>query len=386
MTKISINNVKQSGIFFALIATVGVFVSVATFQTTRAQNDGVLDAGEHVVTVHDDGSEKGFYTKASTLGEALEEAGIEIGSFDRTEPELSEELVAASYEVNVYRARPVIVRDGANQTKVITAYRTGKQIAQQAGLALHDEDNVSLAPAKDIISEGAAEVMTVDRAVEFTMNFYGKSSTAYTQSETVGDMIAARGIKLASNDRTEPGLSTAISAGMTVKIWREGKQTITQEETVAYTTEKIKDANREVGFKEIKTPGKEGKRTVTYEVLMQNGIEVSRKEINSNVTEQPVQQVEIVGTKFSNTFSAAFAEALARLRSCEGSYTSNTGNGYYGAYQYDIQTWGGYQGYANASLAPPAVQDQKVWETYQRRGWQPWPSCKIKMGLEDIYR
>jgi uncharacterized protein YabE (DUF348 family) len=386
MTEISFKTVKQSGVLVALIALIGLFISVAMFQTTRAQNDGVLDAGEHVITVHDDGAEKGFYTKAATLGEALKEAGVDINDFDRTEPELSEELVAASYEVNVYRARPVIVRDGASETKIITSFRTGKQIAEQAGIQLYDEDIVALSPAKDIISEGAAEVMTIARAVEFTLDFYGKSSVAHTQAETVGDMMVSRGIKLAQNDRTQPSLDTPISAGMNVKIWREGKQTVTQEEPVKFTTEKIKDADREVGYKEVKTPGKDGKRTVTYEVLMQNGLEVSRVEINATVVEQPVQQVEIIGTKFSNTFSGSFAEALARLRSCEGSYTSNTGNGYYGAYQYDIQTWGGYQGYANASLAPPAVQDQKVWETYQRRGWQPWPSCKIKMGLQDIYR
>ena len=32
---------------------------------------------------------------------------------------------------------------------------------------------------------------------------------------------------------------------------------------------------------------------------MQNGVEVSRKEVNSNVTKQPVEQVEVIGTKVS---------------------------------------------------------------------------------------
>ena len=66
--------------------------------------------------------------------------------------------------------------------------------------------------------------------------------------------------------------------------------------------------------------------------------------------------------------------------------TSDTGNGYYGAYQFDKSTWGNFGGYNNPAQAPADVQDQKAWETYKRRGWQPWPSCKIKMGLQDIYR
>lgn len=339
MTYISSKTVKQSGVLVALLALIGIFVSVAMFQTTRAQSDGVLDADEHVITVYDDGAKKGFFTKASTLGAALKEAGVEINSYDRTEPELSEELVAASYEVNIYRARPVIVRDGSNETKVITAFRTGEQIAEQAGITLHDEDSVSLARSKDIISEGAAEVMTISRATEFTLDFYGKTSVAYTQEQTVAEMIAKRGIKLEKNDRTQPAINTPMTPGMTVKIWREGKQTLTVEEPIKYTTEKINDANREIGFKEVKTPGKDGKRTVTYEVLMQNGVEVSRVEINSNILEQPVQQVEIVGSK--NNFSGSLNEWLLALRTCEtgGNYAAATGNGYYGAYQFLPSTW-----------------------------------------------
>ena len=47
---------------------------------------------------------------------------------------------------------------------------------------------------------------------------------------------------------------------------------------------------------------------------------------------------------------------------------------------------GNYGGYELASDAPAAVQDEKAWQTYKARGWQPWPTCKVKMGLQDIYR
>lgn len=67
------------------------------------------------------------------------------------------------------------------------------------------------------------------------------------------------------------------------------------------------------------------------------------------------------------------------LRRCEsgghGGYKANTGNGYYGAYQGDLRTWGRYRGYARPDLAPPAVQDEWARKLYADRGSQPWPVC-----------
>ncbi|MDP4038400.1 MAG: transglycosylase family protein [bacterium] len=81
--------------------------------------------------------------------------------------------------------------------------------------------------------------------------------------------------------------------------------------------------------------------------------------------------------------SGASDDAFTNLRMCEagGVYNRNSGNGYYGAYQYDIGTWAGYGGYPRADLAPPAVQDAKARETQAARGWNPWPACARKLGL-----
>ena len=84
--------------------------------------------------------------------------------------------------------------------------------------------------------------------------------------------------------------------------------------------------------------------------------------------------------------SSPWQGVLAALRSCEssGDYTADTGNGYYGAYQFEIGTWQslGYSGYPHE--ASPAVQDQAVARLYAARGWTPWPGCSAALDLQPI--
>lgn len=370
-----------------IAAVICFFVAILAFSwATQAQASSPrLSAGERLISIHDRGRERGLLTHATTLRDVFKEAKIAIDPNDMVEPGLDEKLVATNYEVNIYRARPVTIVDGAVKKRVMSPYQTPDQIAKAADMKLHDEDTTAMDASTDM-AIGSGVQLVITRATPFTFVLYGKKTTAYTQAGTVGEMLQQKNITLGKKDTLSVAKTTKITAGMKVEIWREGKQTVTEDQDVAFDVEEIQDTDHEVGYRRVQTPGVKGKKTVTYEIVMKNGKEVSRKEIQSVILKKSEKEVVIVGTKMKNSFSGSFAEALARLRSCEGSYTSNTGNGYYGAYQYDAQTWGGYKGYAVASDAPPAVQDEKAWETYQRRGWQPWPSCSASQGLQDIYR
>ena len=69
--------------------------------------------------------------------------------------------------------------------------------------------------------------------------------------------------------------------------------------------------------------------------------------------------------------------AWERLRFCEsgGVYTTNSGNGFYGAYQFDRQTWESMGGSGLPSAAPYWEQDIRAKALYWARGPQPWPVC-----------
>ena len=369
----------------AILTLVGglFFVNQALADTAKP----VAKAGERLVNIYDRGVEKTIVTKARTVREALKLAKISIDERqDVVEPGLDSEMVAEKYNVNIFRARPITIVDGNKRLKITTAEQTPALIAKAAGLEVFTEDKTALGKGDNIVVDGADTVMKVERASVVNFVLYGKESVVRTHAKTVGELLKDKNITLQKDDTLSVDRSSRIVPGMKIELWRNGKQTVTVEEDVKFQTEKVQDANRDLGYREVKQAGENGKKNVTYEIEMKNGVEVSRKEIASVVTKESKKQIEIVGAKSSNTFSGSFSEALSRLRSCEGSYTSNTGNGYYGAYQFDKRTWGKYGGYEVASDAPASVQDQKAWETYKARGWQPWPTCKIKMGLQDIYR
>ena len=369
----------------AILMLVGglFFVNQALADATKP----AAKADEKLVTIYDRGAEKTIVTKARTIREALKLAKFSIDERqDVVEPSLDSEMVAEKYNINIFRARPITIVDGNKRLKITTAEQTPALIAKTAGIEVFEEDKTTLSNSDNMAVDGANMVMKIDRASMVNFVLYGKESVIRTHAKTVGELLKEKNIDPKKDDTLSVDRSAKIIPGMKIELWRNGKQTITAEEDVKFEVEKVQDANRDSGYREVKQAGENGKKNVTYEIEMKNGVEVSRKEIASVVTKEPKKQIEIVGTKSSTSFSGSFSEALARLRSCEGSYTSNTGNGYYGAYQFDKRTWGNYGGYELASDAPAAVQDEKAWQTYKARGWQPWPTCKVKMGLQDIYR
>lgn len=296
-----------------IFAFIGAGLLLVTLFTSVLSVSALGEAsatGNRLITVHDRGQDRGIMTNATTLRAAFDEAGIALDKNDLVEPGIDEQLVANNYEVNIYRARPVMVIDGPVRQKVMTPYQTANQIAQTAGIELHDEDTTTITRSEDIVSDGSGLLLTIDRATPFTLVLYGKKVTAYTQVSTVGAMLSSKNISLGKDDTLSVAASTPITAGMSVEIWRNGKQTVTEEQPIAFETEKIQDADRPVGYKEVKTPGQNGKKNVTYEVEMRNGIEVGRVEIQSVTTQESKKQVEVVGAKLPTPTNPSEAQAL----------------------------------------------------------------------------
>ena len=70
--------------------------------------------------------------------------------------------------------------------------------------------------------------------------------------------------------------------------------------------------------------------------------------------------------------SAGGVWACIRSRESGGNYATNTGNGYYGAYQFLLSTWRSLGGTGLPSQSPPPVQDAMAQKLQRRSGWGQW--------------
>jgi len=388
-----VNNMRKK--WMRVLCVAGSFLAVLLIVIFASHPVPLHAENERVITVYYDGIEQTIVTDAQTVAAALDRAHVTINKNDAVEPSADTKLVAPAYSINVYRARPVTVVDGAERYTIMTSHTSAREIVEAAGLKLYDEDTYDLNRIDNFIVDGGIGLkLTLHRAIQMNLVLYGKSVQIRTQAKTVGELMAQKGIVLAADDGINLAVGTPIAPNLTLEVWRNGVQTVTNEEDVAFSIKQVRDSDHAPGYKAITTPGVLGKKQVTYQIEMKNGKEVSRKIIQAVTTKAPEEQVEVIGVQVG--FTDAFKAALVRLSSCEGKYTSinnrapDPANWYYGAYQFNIATWRSYApaGFADVlpSNAPPEIQDQAAYNLYLKRGWQPWPTCAIKMGLQDIYR
>jgi uncharacterized protein YabE (DUF348 family) len=220
-----------------------------------------------------------------------------VGEHDLVEPSRETALISNDYNVNIYRARPVTVVDGGNRYPILTAAQSPRQIAEAAGLAVYPEDTYQTARVDDFVSEGIGLKVTIDRSVPVVLSLYGTSTPVRTQAATVAELLKEKNITLQEGDTLLPPPNAPITPNLTVSIVRNGTQMVTVEEDVAFQTETIRDNDRPLGYRVVQHEGKKGRRTVTYEIKLENNSEVSRKELNSIMLEPAQKQVEVVGSK-----------------------------------------------------------------------------------------
>ncbi|MDO5451494.1 MAG: G5 domain-containing protein [Candidatus Saccharibacteria bacterium] len=238
--------IDQALAFVILITLALVFGCLMKVWSTNTYAEGDTETFTAVeakfVTFYDDGSKLTVKTDAVKVADALERADIMINPGDIVEPGLDTEINAENFFINIYRARPVVIKDGAVDKHLMTASYDYKTIADEAGITIYDGDEMAMIPNDNFLENGAASVY---------------------------------------------------------QITRNGGRTLTVEEEIPFGEETVKDPGLEKGKTEVRQLGEVGTKKVYYNVMYVNNEEVSREKVNEEIVRQPVTRITAVGAKAS---------------------------------------------------------------------------------------
>lgn len=143
----------------------GVGVTVVCIAAWYGLTQAAAQAAQpqRLVTFYDNGVAHSVLTQASTVGKAMQVAGIVVDPRDNVDPSADTSLTTPDVDVIIYRSRPILVSDGAARLMVMTARQSPNEILREAGQpALNSADKTTFRRA-DPLRDGAAVELVVSR-------------------------------------------------------------------------------------------------------------------------------------------------------------------------------------------------------------------------------
>ncbi|WP_043931807.1 G5 and 3D domain-containing protein [Bacillus sp. EB01] len=240
------------------------------------------------------GQDKVVQTHAQTVEEVLKELGLTINSNDYLFPSVKTK-VKDNLEIVWKQAKQVdIVKDNEKKT-VWTTADTVAELLKEQKISLIEQDDISAKPEDPISDKMSIEI---NKALYLTfIDGSKKAQKVWSTSATVADFLTQQGITLKKLDRVQPSLQEKVEQNAVIKVIRVEKVTDVVEEPINFAVVTKKDTNLAKGKEKIVKEGKQGLKTKKFEVVLENGKEVSRKLVSEKTVREKEDKVVALGTR-----------------------------------------------------------------------------------------
>ncbi len=374
--------------------TVVISVASATALLVAGTAAAAVGTSYRHVTLEVDGVSRDVSGFFSTAGDALSTAGVSVGDHDLVAP-AADQRVSSGDTVVVRSATAYDVTvDGAQTTAWSTASSiSGVLTALPASSSSMAADR-SYTRAEMPIGEGGENIHVVADG--------HTTDVVASASEGASAILAKAGVSAGPIDRVT---LENVGGDTTLRVARVVRGTVTTTTEIPYETEEREDAEAEEGTEKTVQEGAAGSEvTQAYQETIDGNVTVSA--VLSTSRTEPTTRIVSKGTKAkkaeepsgsssdssssssssSSSGSAAIsgddASIWAAIAQCEsgGNPSINTGNGYYGMYQFSLPTWRSVGGTGLPSEASAEEQTMRARMLQQRAGWGQW-GCAYKLGL-----
>jgi uncharacterized protein YabE (DUF348 family) len=265
----------------SMILLVGV-VSVSAYELTKTSVTLVINGEETILKTH-----------AKTVDELMLENDILVGDHDFIEPALDTRLIK---DVNVVwiPAKLVYLTNNGEKLPVWTTSDTIQDLVAELNIEVGEHDKIEPNLESALVEDMK---ITYESAFAVTLRSDGKEKEVWTTSTTVADFLEAEDIVLGELDRVEPSQVEIVKANTDINIIRVQKVTDVVEEPINFATVTRNDDSLTRGTEREVQSGQIGKIAKHYEVIIENGEEVSRELVKTETVQESKDRIVAVGTK-----------------------------------------------------------------------------------------
>ncbi|MDW0114696.1 ubiquitin-like domain-containing protein [Sporosarcina saromensis] len=232
-------------------------------------------------------------TSAHTVGQLLSDQEIEVADHDLVSPSVNtpiEEGLSIRWE----QAKQVEIQIDQETKKVWTTESKVSDILAVADITLEENDEVQPSLQANLDDD---QTISIQKAFQVTLVDGGSEKKIWSTSTTVADFLKRENIQLNEHDKLKQEADGIVTPGSVIEIVRVEKVTDVVEEPTNFAVVTQSDAKLLKGREKVVQEGKKGSVQRKFEVIKENGKEVSRTLLSEKVLEEPQKKIVSVGSK-----------------------------------------------------------------------------------------
>ncbi|MGM0378817.1 MAG: 3D domain-containing protein [Bacillota bacterium] len=201
-------------------------------------------------------------------------------------------LILSGFLANKFLKKEITIIDNQKVINVKTFRKDVSSLLENIDINLRKEDKLSVS-LEDELKDNM--IIKINRAFPVEIIDNGKQKTIYTTKTLVKNVLDKYNITLDDSDKVYPSSNSFVTKNNNIKITRVETKKVVKEEKIPFKTifkyVSSLDANE---IKEKQT-GMEGKQKITYKVILENGVETSKKIIDKKLIEKPKDKIVYKG-------------------------------------------------------------------------------------------
>lgn len=228
-------------------------------------------------------------------------------------------LTQVAFAKNTY-----VINDGDTVVFHTTHTMDPKEVLNEAGLELGEDDTYTTQEGL-----GISEI-TIQRGQNIEILCDGRIVATTTQGETVGSLLARMNITLGQFDTVVPAVNQETGDGMRITVTRAVTTMEYTAGTVPYQTFCYYSDELEPDQQIVLQQGVEGSLLLSEMVVCLNGEEISREELDTVVTIEPVEHIVVTGSADVQNAGNVEDHVAEILRVIAPEYAAESGMPYIG--------------------------------------------------------